>query len=284
MIRYTRLLLFLLLVGFVATANAQRKRPSNPLKDFLNTQWWLGLKFGTNLSQADPTQRYSAISPINFDAETLDKSYDDYSLIGAHAGIDITFYHRGFSIGIQPNFRRQRFSYQNTFTWAGATATESFETTYEIEQRMDLLELPFYVKYDITRGKARPYVMAGVYYAIVSGADKKADFSQTDFQPGSPQIIDAGVVSVGVKDAFNKSTSGFLAGLGVSYDALNIRTVLELAYRQSFGEMIKPEYRFTETELAGIGDTYDDFKLKNISLSISFLFPLRYISSQFQPY
>ncbi|MFY0689727.1 MAG: PorT family protein [Cyclobacteriaceae bacterium] len=264
--------------------SAQRFKGPNPAQpysvaeEFLDTQWWLGLKFGGNLSGINVLQSYNGFSPMDYDPALLDKEYSQYQLFGGQAGLDVTYYHRGFSIGFQPNYRVHRYGYSNEFVWTGTNS--AYQTDYSVDQKIDLIEFPVYVKYDIIRSAVRPYAMLGASYALVLRASKTVltESSNTGSTPIIP--LESGSTTLGNKDNF-KSLPILIGGIGLSIDKGNIRTVLEASYRQAIGNIIQTENRFEFNEHAGIGDTMDDLALNNINLTISVLFPLRFISSQF---
>ncbi len=251
------------------------------LKEYLNTQWFLGVKFGSNLQRISVTDRYTGLSAINYDESALEKTYDEFTLPGVQAGIDVTFYHKGFSIGIQPNFRQIRYSYSNTLMWTGEGVNERFEATYDQEQKIDFIDLPIIVKYDLTKTAVRPYVMGGAYYSFLTNAEKKVSITETDYASGTPQTIDVGSTTLGVKKRFNSNDFGIQGGIGAVSDVGNIRVVLEAAYRMSFPNISNEDNRYSDLQLAGIGDVNDDMKLSSLNFNLAFIFPLRYISSEF---
>ncbi|MEM6830341.1 MAG: hypothetical protein AAF551_07475, partial [Bacteroidota bacterium] len=111
------LLLILLLISSVGFS--QRRGPRNRLETFLDTQFWLGIKLGINYTQASPDGRNTGFSPIDYSADSLRKSYDDFALPGAHVGLEMNFYHRGFSASFQPAFKRGRYKYNSMLEWTG---------------------------------------------------------------------------------------------------------------------------------------------------------------------
>src|SRR5690606_9548495 len=126
-------LLFILLCGFCVSsvhgqnmrANKKRKNVSYVTKDrksreemkFLEKQWWLGLKAGSNLSRAVVTTAFSAVSATNYDTKTTLKEYEDFQHPGAHVTVEATFYFKQFSLSLQPTYRRSRFVYTNHYEW-----------------------------------------------------------------------------------------------------------------------------------------------------------------------
>ncbi|MEO9482405.1 MAG: hypothetical protein ABJG47_03125 [Ekhidna sp.] len=276
-------LTFTLLILLVSSnLMAQKKPSSNPLESFLDTQFWLGLKMGINYSQAFPETRNTGFSPIDYSADSLRKSYDDFSLPGAHMGLEMNFYHRGFSASFQPVYKRSRYQYNSVLAWTGASSGNRFETRYDVEQRLDVIELPLMIKYDVIRkGKIRPFAMVGGFHSIVASAQKDVKITQIDYSSGSPLQSSGGTSTLGVKDSF-KGFTGISGGVGVNLDYWNIRTVFEVNYKRSLTSATKPNEQ--QNELASLGETNDEIFLRDISVSLSFVFPFRFIDQQFKAY
>ena len=275
------LLILLLLVGSSSTF-AQKKLPKDAFESFLETQFWLGLKFGVNYTQAFPEQRNSGFSPINYSTDSLQKSYDDFSMPGAHMGLEMNFYHRGFSVSFQPAYKRSSYSYANSIAWQGEQITSRLETTYDIEQRLDLIELPLMIKADIIRkGNIRPFLMVGGFYSIVTSAQRDVDITETTFTDGTSLVSDAGSFAISDKDSF-QNFYGIGGGAGVNLDFWNIRTVLEVNYKRSISNVTKSNVR--QNELGSLGEINDEISLRDISVSANFIFPFRFIDQQFKAY
>lgn len=260
---------------------AQKKPAPNPLESFLDTQFWLGLRMGINYTQAFPETRNTGFSPIDYSADSLQKSYDDFALPGAHMGLEMNFYHRGFSASFQPAYKRSRYKYNSLLAWRGESGNR-FETRYDVEQRVDVIELPIMIKYDIIRkGKIRPFVMVGGFHSLIASAQKDVKISQIDYSSGSPLTSTGGTSTLGVKDAF-KGFTGVSGGVGVNLDYWNIRTVFEVNYKRSLTSATRPNIQ--QNELASLGETNDEIFLRDLSVSLSFVFPFRFIDQQFKAY
>lgn len=272
----------MILMLITGGAFAQKKPDKNPLESFLDTQFWLGLKIGMNYTQAFPNVRNTGFSPIDYNADSLQKSYDDFALPGAHMGLEMNFYHKGFSASFQPAYKRSRYKYNSALEWRGEQANNRFETRYDVEQRLDLIELPLMIKYDVIRsGKIRPFVMVGGYHSLILSAQKEVKITQTDYSSGSPLQSSGGTTTLGVKDAF-KNFWGVAGGAGVNLDYWNIRTVFEVSYKRSLTSATQPNEQ--QNELASLGETNDEIFLRDINVSLSFVFPFRFIDQQFKAY
>lgn len=282
-----KICLFLLLIITSFSVSAQQKRGpgiGGYAEEFLKTQWWLGIKIGTNLTNPIPAESYSAISTMGLPEQDMGKEYENFNLPGAQAGLDITFYHRGFAIGIQPTYKRVRYRYITNRSWQGPGLVNAFDMQHRIEQRIDAVDLPLSIKYEIIQsGKTRPFVMAGGYYAFITHAEKKVDVTYTDYAAGEPIPTSGGTQILGTTQQF-QNYAGVLGGAGVSLDYFNIRTVFEVVYFRGLTDVTNSSNRFTQTELTSIGDVNDELTLDNINVSLSFVFPLRFIDKQFQAY
>ncbi|HNP17658.1 MAG TPA: porin family protein [Fulvivirga sp.] len=249
---------------------------------FLKTQWWLGFKAGANLTKAMPETRYSGLSPTNYSSNQLEKEYAGFDKLGGQAGLEITFYHQGFSFSLQPYYRRQRVSYSNNYEWVSSENTANTLTLkYDQDHLLDYIELPLLIKYDIMKSsKVRPFIQIGAYYGTLVNANKNIEISGTDFASGSAGPFENQSQIIGAKALFTKSSVGLIGGAGFSYDFWNVRLVIDASYRYGLNNITNVKNRYSENQLSGIGDALDDMKLRNLSFNIGCLFPMRFISNQ----
>ncbi len=277
-----KVLTLLAAILLTAPADAQRKLDARGgIESFLDTQWWLGLKFGTNVTQPYANETYAVTSQINAASEMEEgKQYDEFNMLGVQVGLDATYYIRGFSIGVQPLYKRMRYSYSNSFSWDNSIQNEAFITEYDVVQALDLVEVPLTLKYDIIKaGSFRPFVMVGVSYSFIVGANKNLDIRHTDVVLDSRVV--GGEVSLNVPDEFKHFASA-LGGVGVSYDVGNIRLYLDFAYHYGFTSAVDKEEIFEENAFFAVGEINDDIFLRNISGSFGVVFPLKFIDNTFQ--
>jgi outer membrane protein W len=252
--------------------------------EFLQKQWWIGLKGGLNLTQAIAQLRYTVLTGTGgYPASQLDKSYDGFNKTGSQAALEITFYYKGFSFSFQPSYRHSRFSYSNRFEWTdNENVTNHLVLNYKQENLVDYVDLPLIVKYDLTKTKLRPYVQAGIFYSVLANASKSVVVEGTDFASGGSNQFTNQPLIVGAKDLFNKSYWGILAGAGADYNLGNVRLVLDVRYQLGMSNIANTSNRFSNDRLSGIGDALDDMKLNNIVISTGVLFPLRFLGTGFK--
>jgi hypothetical protein len=249
---------------------------------FLSQQWYLGLIVGVNLTDPIPDTRYSTFSPIDKTDDALYKQYESYNKPGIQAGLDITYSYRFLSVSLQPNFRRQSFSYSNRYEWVDDTdSNNTLELNYNQDHNLDYLEIPLILKISFLQGNIKPYVGLGGYYGWLVNANKSITVDGVDKASGSSNPFNRESLSVGATSLFVDNNAGVLGAIGVSYDPGNIRLTLDIQYRYGLSNIANTSNRFTDNRLAGIGDALDDLTLNNIAVNIGILFPLRFLSNEF---
>jgi hypothetical protein len=171
--------------------------------------------------------------------------------------------------------------YKSSSLWIGNTPNEQYESVHNTEQSVTFIDLPLAVKYDILKNKVRPFVMVGAFYSFIFDANKSVQIQEIDYASGNALSYNRTTLSLNNKQEFLNNW-GILGGIGASFDFWNIRTIIDVQYRHSFTTIVEPSARYTETIFSAFGEVQDDYKLANFNGSISFVFPLRYIDSQFK--
>ena len=284
------IILFCILIIAPVMAQDKKKKKSsaaynkqgNENEKFLNKQWWLGFKAGTNLSNVHVLKTYSVFSPTNYPAAQSEKKYDHFKQLGAQATLEASFYFNGFYFSIQPTYQHSLFTYSNAYHWHDdLVPTNILDLNYEQEQKVDHFIIPFIIKYDIAGDKLRPYVQLGGYSAILINANKYITISGVDQASGGVNSFTDPVIIVGAKDLFAKSSWGLLAGAGLNYALGNVRLNLDVQYKYGMSNITSTKNRNSNDSLSGVGDILDDMTLDNLSISIGCLFPMRFLTNGF---
>jgi len=284
-----KFLLILLLTTIASSTFSQGKRkslkPSGSQKNsFLEKQFWLGFKGGINLSQADPIKRYSVMSATNYLSSNLNKTYNNFQDVGSQATVEITFQFRNLSISTQPTYSHNVISYYNQFEWINTEdPSQSLTQKYSQSQGLDYVTIPLIAKYDLVGNTLKGYVHAGIYYSFLTNALKTVSVSGVDLASGSTNTLSSQPLIVGTKDLFTNYW-GLMGGIGGSYQMGNVKLVLETTYMHGMSNITNVKNRFSNDQLAGIGDAQDDIKLNNIMISAGVLFPMRFLSSNFKSF
>jgi hypothetical protein len=283
--RYVYLLIPLLLLNSALFAQQKKRNKSaNTLaaqkksESFLDKQFWLGFKAGANITNPNIKNSFQVVQATNYLHK--EKKYDSYSVFGSQAGLEITFYIKGFSVSLQPTYSRVGYAHQSVFNWFDPNnTTNSVTLTYAQQHRLEYFEWPLLVKYDLTRSKLRPFVQGGFYYARLIDANTSLKISGVDLASGGINEFADETLFVGSKDIFAKNVWGVSAGVGVHYHLGNVRLVLDANYRIGMSLANKTENRYQNDRLSGIGETPDNLMLNNIVVSAGCVFPMRYLST-----
>lgn len=261
-----------------------KQKQSQEDEKFLEKQWWLGFKAGANLSKANVDKTYSIIAPTNYEASTIGKQYDNYSLLGSQATLEVSFYYKRFLLSFQPTYQHSRFSYSNSFEWSSTDEVNNHvKLTFDQEQKLDHAILPLIIKYDVYGNRLRPYVQIGAYSAILLNATKSVTSTGVDNAAGGENEFATETINVGATDLFAKYHWGLLGGVGLNYNlGNNVRLNLDVIYKMGMSNISSTDNRYGSDRLAGVGDAMDDLTLDNISVSLGCLFPLRFLSSGFK--
>jgi len=281
---------FALCLLIAANTLAQKnKRPprynkkNNENEQFLQKQWWLGFKAGTNLSQVIVDKSYTVLQPIVTNAPVSGKNYKSFNRFGTQAALEITFSYKQLSISVQPMYRHASFEYSNQYEWTDAgNATNLLVANYNQEQKVDHAEIPLLVKYEFGSNKLRPYLQLGAFAAFLVNANKSVTISRTDYASGAKNEINDPAIIVGATDLFAKNYWGLVGGAGLNYHLGNVRFNFDVMYKRGMSNITSTKNRYSNDRLSGVGDALDDMKLNNISISLGVLFPLRFLGSGFK--
>ena len=275
-----RFKLTILLIVLTTTVWAQSK---NSYRDpFLKTQWYLGFFAGGNLSKATPINSFYGYEPVNYNVASIEKSYTGLKKPGVQAGLVFMFYTSGFTIGLKPGIHTYEIEHFTNASWDDSTnPNNTLNISYQHNTNFNYVEFPLSVQYDLMPGKIRPYVGFGGYYGLLLNANRTVERSGTDTASGSSGSFTNQAKTIGVTDLFIKSSLGLNGFVGVSYDPGNIRITMDIGYKFGMNNITSTENRYLNNELSAIGEATDDLKIQNIYLNFGFVFPLKFISKNF---
>jgi hypothetical protein len=277
---FKNIYIFVILAFTLAQLNGQsRGRYAN--QGFLDQQFWIGLRLGSNLSKAKPVERYTLFSSTDGQpANYYDKKYKSMTKPAFEAGIDFVYDYKGFGIYVSPTFTRFRYGYENNYQW-NDTADASFRIDQHnvTSQSMDYFRIPLGLRYAPRELKLRPNVTLGIYYGILFAANRITQIEKTDYASGGANTYTPQSSLIGNKNLFIKSNFGWFGSVGVSYPLGNMRASFDVAYWRNTNVLTSRQARFDDQTISNDTDIQDDIKLRNISASISFAIPLRFLSS-----
>jgi len=279
---------FLLLIIWAIPIFAQPKKAKAKLRAQTGTseinQWWIGVRGGTNFSMAIPETSYSVFS---YTSNTTDgnnqKTYEAFSLPGLQFGFSVSYeFIRGLSVNILPSYSSYRFEYGNAFIWYDPEdANKQVNTSYQIQTRLQYVDLPLSFKYEFLRGPFKPYIQIGGYYSFLTDALKRVKTTGLDQASGSDTEINVTELSVGIDDRTKKANYGVITGVGFTQNFGNARIGLEINYHYGLQNLDNGGVKYDDSQLlTGTYDVPDDYSLNNITLSMHVIIPLKFITSK----
>jgi outer membrane protein W len=174
------------------------------------------------------------------------------------------------------------FSYRNEYRWHDNEIPDNtLDLNYYLEQYLDYIDIPLTIKIEYPTNTFRPYVEFGAYYGWLVYANKQVAVSGIDRASGSNRYFERESLSVGASELYANFSAGLIGGIGVNYDAGNIRLSLDVKYRYGLNNIADEKNRYRDARLAGIGDVTDDFRMNNIEMNFGILFPMRFLSRDF---
>lgn len=274
-----------LLPSSVFAQNKQKKPPVKTRTGNTDTnQWWIGVRGGVNFSNVDSQKSYTVFSYTQSASDgDNEKKYNSFTLPGLQFGFSVSYeFLTGLSANLLPLYSSYRFSYDNSFRWYHSEDQEiRVETRYNVETRLQYIELPLTFKYELSRGSFKPYIQAGGYYSFLTDAIKKVNTTGIDQASGSDSEINVTELSVGIDDRIKKSNYGIIGGAGFTYNVGNARLGLEVNYHYGLQNLDNGSMKYVDSQLVtGAYDVPDDYTLNNLEITMQVIIPLKFITSK----
>lgn len=276
------IILFICIAFLQFNSFAQRRSYKAPKKDYLgsfdDSQWWIGLHGGVNLSKALPLKSYSLIEPIT-GGFLANKDYEGFRRLGVQAGARLDFnFHSIFSVSFQPTYTNMNYGYKVQYQWQGQD-NNFLDLKYNHRLRLNYLEMPLILRFDFMRQQFKPYAQVGIGYGLLLKADKYIEIESFDRASGASNPIQNDSPIIGAENLFIKSQFMWYLGGGVSYDAGNVRLGAELNYKQGLNNITNKQNRYADQRMIGMLDALDDMTLQNISIEFYFVFPMKFLQT-----
>ena len=273
---------------------AKKTRPGSSAP---SPQWQLGMKGGINLTDVSSTAGYSVFDNLAGPAENIAKTYDDpYSNLGVQFGLSGAFnINDRVSLLVEPVFSSVKFGYTNHYEWLEVENPGSnILFDYDFDHTVNYIETPLLVRYHLLDGPLKPFIQGGGYYGFLIEASKEIGANIEDNSSGGESILTTTSQEVGIDEQFIKSSVGLVGGIGVSYDVGNsplrndgstdlgvVRFSLSINYKYGLNNITDVQNRFLDSSLiSGAYDSLDDLELRNIEISLSTVFTLKYKSQR----
>lgn len=281
-------IVFLSLVFLLSGSSgiAQRAKKSSLGGAFGGSQWYIGLETGLNFTKVQPLADFQEFyrPSENLSSKAYNKRLTNSSQqIGIKAAFSPI---KQLNISLAASYMTYSYGYQQQFIWENPEAPDQHVTIhYDHTLHLSYLELPLIARYHLlTTGKFRPYLLGGGYYGRLIQADKQLTESGMDRASGGNTTYTKTASSTFVKDMFLKSQLGYLWGGGFAYQPGTLTITVDIMHKQGVHNITDVRQRFSAARaLPGFGNVQDDLKLSNLQVSVSLLFPLKFLTKSFKP-
>lgn len=246
--------------------------------DYLDGQFWIGVRMGGMLSKAVPKERFSIYDATVENANPYDKKYDNFKKLTANVGLDLSYSYKGFGASFQPNLQRMNARFNSGLAWVdNDSAQNSLEYRYENRLIFDYLELPLYFKYEFTKWPVWPYGLVGLSYSRLLTSFRSAKVTAVDRASGGNNEFVLANYSSGSKDMFIPSLFRLNLGLGVAFPIENFKLCADVMYRMPLHQITNQKSRYDDDQLIAAGDLMDNVVLSSWALNISCLIPMKFL-------
>ena len=263
-----------------------RQRHQNQFK---STQWYIGFTTGATHSRAVALENHSEFSLINNSLST-DKEYQILHVpAGYSAGISTAVsLTANLQVSLTAKYNNLKYGYQQQYHWLDPENEENQLSVSDLHTvSLGYLELPFQIRYSfpIPIRRFKPFVQTGLVYGRLLDAHKKVVSQRIDYASGGSVQSISSQQTAKVSDSYIKSKGAYTLGGGVIYNFGGLMVLAEANYQQGLHTITNAKTRYTATRhLTGLGNVPDDINLHVLSYSVSFLFPLKFLTDKnFKP-
>ena len=245
---------------------------------FLNDLTFLvGFKGGINFSAVIPTQRFSVLQPINGPGTTdVEKDYAPFFRnMGYQYGfIGMLRISRSLSLSIEPTFSSYSYKYSNGSTWYDASdPLDRIEITTDFRDKLKYFEIPLVLRYEFGKGQIRPYLAAGFFYGMLTGAS--ATIKST-----TVQYIDHAAIAWEDEESARDISGNYIntrlatfPGVGLLVDLSFVTLFAEADCFISLHNVVDESARYSNQQ--SVGGAYivpDNLKFDNLVINVGVLF------------
>jgi hypothetical protein len=221
----------------------------------------VGFKGGVNFSVVFPTQRFSVIQSLGgTGTSAVQKEYGPFF---RNAGYQYGFMGmirvgKAFLVSIEPGFSSYTMKYQARSVW------------YD---KLRYFEIPIEVRYELGTGQIRPYLAAGFFYGMLTGAAGSAQSSTVQYINDVGINLESNTTAGDISGNYITTRLATFPGIGLFVDYSRFILFAEADYYISLHNIVNESARYSNQQ--SVGSSYnvpDNLKLDNLVFNIGVLF------------
>jgi hypothetical protein len=237
----------------------------------------VGFKGGVNFSVVIPTQRFSVIQSLA--GTGTSPAQKEYGSFFRNTGYQYGFLGmirvgKAFLVSIEPAFSSYVMKYQAKSTWNNAsTLTDRIEITTKFTNKLRYFEIPLEIRYEVGTGQIRPYLAAGFFYGMLTGATGSAQSSTVQYINDVAINLENNTTAGDISGNFVTTRLATFPGIGLFVDLSRIVIFAEADYYITLHNVVDASARYSNQQ--SVGSSYnvpDNLKLDNLVINIGVLF------------
>jgi hypothetical protein len=235
----------------------------------------IGFKGGVNFSVVIPTQRFSVIQSIGGTTGAAQKEYGPFFRnTGYQYGfVGMIRVGKSFLVSLEPGFSSYMMKYQASSTWYASTPDDRIEITAKFTDKLRYFEIPLELRYELGTGQIRPYIAAGFFYGMLTGALGSAQSSTVQYINNVGINLESNTTAGDISGNYITTRLATFPGIGLFVEYSRIILFAEADYYISLHNIVDESARYSNQQ--SVGSSYsvpDNLKLDNLVVNIGILF------------
>jgi hypothetical protein len=237
----------------------------------------IGFKGGVNFSVVIPTQRYAVIQSLA--GNTTGAAQKEYGPFFRNTGYQYGFIGmirvgKAFLVSMEPAFSSYVMKYQAKSVWNNSSSlTDRIEITTKFTDKLRYFEIPLEIRYELGTGQIRPYLAAGFFYGMMTGATGSARSSTVQYINNVAINLENNAAAGDISGNYITTRLATFPGIGLFIEQSRIILFAEADYYISLHNIVNESNRFSNQQT--VGSSYsvpDNLKLDNLVINIGVLF------------
>ncbi len=245
----------------------------------------VGIKGGINFTVAIPLERFSVLQPIQgADAASGEKDYamlfrnlgHQYGFIGM---LDIT---PALRISLEPTFSNYTLKYEAASEWTDASNTaDRIAVTTHYTDKLRYFEIPVVLRYVMGAGQIKPYLAAGFFYGMLTGASGQVESSTVQYISEVEIPLENSTYEGDISNNFIKTRLAAFPGAGLMVDLSFATVFAEADYFFTLHNVVDESDRYSNQQsTGGYYNVPDNLRLDNLVIHLGILFNINRVTGQ----
>lgn len=237
----------------------------------------IGIKGGLNFTVVIPLERFSVLQPIQGnDATSGEKDYSAfYRNLGYQYGfIGMIQLGEALSISLEPTFSNYTLKYESASTWTDASnPTDRIVINTNYADKLRYFEIPLVLRYRLGSQQIRPYLAAGFFYGMLTGAAGNVESSTVQYINNVEIPVENSSYEGDIANNFINTRLVAFPGAGIMVDFSFATIFVEADYYFTLHNVTDEASRYSNQQsVGGYYDVPDNLRPDNLVINLGILF------------